>query len=109
MNTKLEFKKIYQNIMYGMSYGKKLNELDRQVERFGVDYDFCTELCVLAQKIANKYPIGNDDLKNCISRFQENEKMFIRLRDVCRNHLENYTHVIVKNDDSTSGDTSHHS
>jgi hypothetical protein len=83
-----------------MSYGKKLNELDRQVDRFGIDDDFCRELCALAQKIAERYPIGNDQLKECTDRFQESEFMY--LMGVCRIHLEKYTQVVTTNDDSSS-------
>lgn len=77
-----------------MSYGKKLNELDRQVDRFGVDEDFCKELCALSNKIQKKFPIGNDSLHEYTERFQEekgvNILMFVNLMEKCRTHLKNY-------------------
>jgi hypothetical protein len=85
-----------------MSYGKKLNELERQVDRFGVDDDFYRELCTLASKISEKFPIGNDEIKQ---RFQERD--FVRLMNVCRSHLEKYIHII--NNDDTTSSYSHHS
>ena len=91
-----------------MSYGKKLNELDRQVDRFGVDDDFCKELYVLASKISEKFTIGNDILRECIDRFQERKTLFMELMRACRSHLEKYSQLVTNNDGTTSGD-SHHS
>ncbi len=71
-----------------MSYGKKLNELERQVERFGVDDDFCMELHTLACKLIEKYPIGNDELKKNLDRFQESKySMFMKIVEKCRDRL----------------------
>jgi translation initiation factor IF-2 len=90
-----------------MSYGKKLNELERQVDRFGIDDDFCKELCTLARKISEKFPIGNDTLIECIDRFQE-RRMFKGLMSVCKSHLKKYTRI-TKNDDTSTGDSYHSS
>lgn len=77
-----------------MSYTKKLNELDRQVDRFGVDEDFCRELCKLSEKIQEKYPIGAQALHEYTVSFKNqggiNIIMFINLMDKCRTHLKNF-------------------
>lgn len=86
-----------------MSYGKKLNELERHVERFGVDEDFYAELYALACKLSEKYPIGNDDLKDVLYRFQENERSFKELMNACRMHIKKYSYK--SNDDTITSDS----